>query len=159
MNKIWVELFLGKIGKYIIDFFSRYYLWFTPFIFAYGIFMTLASYNLRRMEKKVDYEVINQAKYLLKKNPEINFINLVEDIFIDWEERIRLYSFFPFLANDFDLWVIKTSPDAAKYLILEDENRIRLILERHNIFFQKENRYKSENLYVNHTRRIFKKKI
>ena len=157
MSKIWLELFLGKIGSYIINFFSKYYVWIIPFIFIYGIFMGLASYNLRRIEKKVNYEIINQTRYLLRKNPKANFISVVENIVLNWNDIIKLYSFFPFVSNEFDLWVTKVSAFKVRELIMRDENRIRLVLERHNIFFEGDKRGVRKNLYLNSNKKIIKK--
>lgn len=158
MSKIWLELFLGKIGSYLINFFSKYSIWVIPFIFAYGIFMGLASYNLRRIEKKVNYEIINQTKYLLRKNPKANFISVVENIVLNWEEIVKLYSFFPYIANEFDLWVTKVRPVKVRELIMGDENRIRLVLERQNIFFIGDRGGIRKNLYLDYTSKIFRKK-
>ena len=158
MSRIWIELFLGKIGKYIIDFFTKYYVWFIPIILIYGVFMTLSSYNLRRMEKKVTSDIIKQAKYLIRRNPKINFVSLVENILIDWDEVVKFYSFFPFIANEFDLWVAKTSPKSLKSFIFGDENKIRVVLKRNNIFFEDNIGTDRKNLYIDLTRRIFKKK-
>jgi len=158
MSRIWIELFLGKIGKYIIDFFSRYYIWFIPVIILYGFFMALASYNLRRMEKKVSSDIIRQAKYLIRRNPDINFIGLVENIVINWEEVVRSYSYFPFIANEFDLWVVRTSPKTLRAFIFGDENKMRVILERNKIFFKELPGSVRKNLYADLTKRIFKKK-
>ncbi|MHB1377190.1 MAG: hypothetical protein ACYCXB_07190 [Candidatus Humimicrobiaceae bacterium] len=157
MSKIWLELFLGKIGSYIINFFSRYYIWIIPFIFIYGIFMGLASYNLRRIEKKVNYEIINQTRYLLRRNPKANFISVVENIVLNWNDIIKLYSFFPFVSNEFDLWVTKVSAFKVRELIMGDENRIRLVLERHNIFFEDDKRGVRKNLYLNTNKKIIKR--
>ncbi len=158
MSRIWVELFLGKIGKYVIDFFSRYYIWFIPLIILYGFFMALSSYNLRRMEKKIANDIIKQAKYLIRRNPEINFISLVENIVINWEEIVRSYSYFPFIANEFDLWVVRTSPKALRAFIFGDENKMRIILERNNIYFKESPGSVRKNLYTDLTRRIFKRR-
>ena len=130
MSKIWLELFLGKIGSYIINFISKYYIWIIPFIFIYGIFLGLASYNLRRIEKKVNYEIINQTRYLLRRNPKANFISVVENIVLNWNDIIKLYSFFPFVSNEFDLWVTKASAFKVRELIMGDENRIRTHVSR-----------------------------
>jgi hypothetical protein len=157
MSKIWLELFLGKIGSYIINFISKYYIWILPFVFVYGIFMSLASYNLRRIEKKVNYEIINQTRYLLRKNPKANFISVVDNIVINWEEIVKLYSFFPYVANEFDFWVTKVKPSKVRELIMGDENRIRLVLERQNIFFEGDRKGIRQNLYLNYTNKIFKK--
>jgi len=157
MSKIWLELFLGKIGSYLINFFSKYYIWIIPFIFIYGIFMGLASYNLRRIEKKVNYEIINQTRYLLRKNPKANFISIVENIVLNWDDIIKLYSFFPYVANEFDLWVMKISSVKVRELIMGDENRIRLVLERHNIFFEGDKRGVRKNLYLDSTKKIIRK--
>lgn len=157
MSKIWLELFLGKIGSYLINFFSKYYIWIIPFIFIYGIFMGLASYNLRRIEKKVNYEIINQTRYLLRKNPKANFISVVENIVLNWEDIIRLYSFFPYVANEFDLWVMKASTVKVRGLIMGDENRIRLVLERQNIFFEGDKRGIRKNLYLDSAKKIVRK--
>ena len=157
MTRIWLELFLGKIGSYLIDFFSKYYVWIIPFIFIYGIFLGLASYNLRRIEKKVNYEIINQTKYLLRKNPKANFISIVENIVLNWEDMVKLYSFFPYVANEFDLWVTKTTAFKVRGLIMGDENRIRLILERHNIFFDGDRRGVRKNLYLDNVKKMIRK--
>ncbi len=157
MSRIWLELFLGKIGSYLIDFFSKYYIWIIPVIFIYGIFLGLASYNLRRIERKVNYEVISQTRYLLRKNPKANFISIVENIVLNWEEMVKLYSFFPYVANDFDLWVTKASAFKVRKLIMDDENRIRLILERHNIFFDGDKRGIRKNLYLDNTKKMMRK--
>ena len=157
MSKIWLELFLGKIGNHIINFFSKYYIWIIPFILIYGIFMGLASYNLRRIEKKINYEIINQTRYLLRRNPKANFISVVENIVLNWDDIVRLYSFFPFVSNEFDLWVSKTSAFKVRDLIMGDENRIRLVLERHNIFFEGDRRGIRKNLYLDSTKKITRK--
>ncbi|MHB1253761.1 MAG: hypothetical protein ACYCZ1_06295 [Candidatus Humimicrobiaceae bacterium] len=157
MSKIWLELFLGKIGSYLIDFFSKYYIWIIPFIFIYGIFLGLASYNLRRIEKKVNYEIINQTRYLLRKNPKANFIGVVENIVLNWEDMVKLYSFFPYVANEFDLWVTKATAVKVRGLIMGDENRIRLVLERHNIFFDGDKRGVRKNLYLDYTKKMIRK--
>jgi len=156
MSKIWLELFLGKIGSYIINFISKYYIWIIPFIFIYGIFFGLASYNLRRIEKKVNYEIINQTRYLLRRNPKANFISVVENIVLNWNDIIKLYSFFPFVSNEFDLWVTKASAFKVRELIMWDENRIRLVLERHNIFFEDDKRGIRKNLYLKSNKKIIK---
>jgi hypothetical protein len=157
MSKIWLELFLGKIGSYLINFFSKYFIWIVPVIFIYGIFMGLASYNLRRIEKKVNYEIINQTRYLLRKNPEANFISIVDNIVLNWDDIIKLYSFFPYVANEFDLWVTKISTVKVRELIMGDENRIRLVLERQNIFFEGDKRGVRKNLYLDSTKKIIRK--
>ena len=156
MSKIWLELFLGKIGSYIINFISKYYIWIIPFIFTYGIFLGLASYNLRRIEKKVNYEIINQTRYLLRRNPKANFISVVENIVLNWNDLIKFYSFFPFVSNEFDLWVTKASAFKVRELIMGDENRIRLVLERHNIFFEDDKRGIRKNLYLKSNKKIIK---
>ena len=156
MSKIWLELFLGKIGSYIINFISKYYILIIPFIFIYGIFFGLASYNLRRIEKKVNYEIINQTRYLLRRNPKANFISVVENIVLNWNDIIKLYSFFPFVSNEFDLWVTKASAFKVRELIMGDENRIRLVLERHNIFFEDDKRGIRKNLYLKSNKKIIK---
>lgn len=156
MSKIWLELFLGKIGSYIINFISKYYIWIIPFIFIYGIFLGLASYNLRRIEKKVNYEIINQTRYLLRRNPKANFISVVENIVLNWNDIIKLYSFFPFVSNEFDLWVTKASAFKVRELIMGDENKIRLVLERHNIFFEDDKRGIRKNLYLKSNKKIIK---
>jgi len=157
MSKIWLELFLGKIGSYIINFISKYYIWIIPFIFIYGIFLGLASYNLRRIEKKVNYEIINQTRYLLRKNPKANFISVVENIVLNWEDMVKFYSFFPYVANEFDLWVTKVNAVKVRGLIMGDENRIRLVLERQNIFFEGDKRGIRKNLYLDSTKKIIRK--
>jgi hypothetical protein len=157
MSKIWLELFLGKIGSYLINFFSKYYIWIIPFIFIYGVFMGLASYNLRRIEKKVNHEIISQTRYLLRKNPKANFISVVENIVLNWNDLVKLYSFFPFVANDYDLWVTKATTVKIRELIMGDENKIRLVLERHNIFFEGDRRGVRRNLYLDFTKKIMKK--
>ena len=53
MSRIWLDVFLGNIGRYIVDFIINYYYFIIPPIIAYGIFLTISSYNLKRIEKSV----------------------------------------------------------------------------------------------------------
>ncbi len=85
MANIWLEIFLGKIGKYIVIFLTRYGLIIAPFVLAYGIFLAVSSYNLKRIEKKVNSEISDQARDIIKKVPDINYIDLVDSIKIPWK--------------------------------------------------------------------------
>ncbi len=157
MSRLWLDLFLGKIGQYVLRAFSDYYMYFIPVIIVYGIFMAISSYNLKRMEKRVNYEIINQAKFILRRNPDISFLSLVQNIVINWDEIIRLYSFFPYISNESELWVSRSIAINLRIIIIQDESRIRLILERNNIIINEENRNIRNNLYLENVKRVFKR--
>ncbi len=61
MSRIWLDVFLGNIGRYIVDFIINYYYFIIPPIIAYGIFLTISSYNLKRIEKSVNYEIVRPS--------------------------------------------------------------------------------------------------
>ena len=72
MFKTWVEIFLGKIGNYIINFIADYYYFIIPPIIIYGIFLTLSSYNFKRIEKRVNRIIIEQARAIIEKERKIS---------------------------------------------------------------------------------------
>ncbi len=158
MSNLWLEIFIGKIGRYISIFISRYFYFMIPFVLAYGIFLALSSYNLKRIEKKANLEILNQAKEVLKKSPDINYVDLVGMIDIPWKKIVKTYSFFPYISQESDLWVSRTDPAQVRDTIMHDEKKIKLILERNGVnkFSKKSNRPK--NLYTEYIHRITRRK-
>jgi len=157
MSEVWLKTFLGDIGKYIVIFLNNYYFYIVIIIIAYGLFMAVSSFNLKRMEKKVYLEIINQSKEILKDNPHINYIDLVGNIKIDWENIIRKYSFFPCITQESSLWVSRTSVFNIRETIIGNERKIRLILERKGIILKEKNSGIRENLYLDYIHKITKK--
>ena len=157
MSEVWLKTFLGGIGKYIVIYLNNYYFYIAIVIIAYGLFMAISSFNLKRMEKKVYREIINQSKKILKDNPYINYIDLVGSIKIDWEDIIRKYSFFPYITQESSLWVSRTSVFNVRESIIQNERKIRLILERKGIILKEKNSGIRENLYLDYIHRITKK--
>ena len=154
MYEVWLDIFLGKIGKYIINFLVSYYYYLIPVVALYGIFLTISSYNLKRIDKKVNLEIINQAKDIIRKNPDIIFLNLKENIDIPWENIVEKNSFFPFISQESDLWVSRTSPSNVHKIIMQNEEKIKLVLERSGTFIFKENKGVRKNLYLDNIHRI-----
>ena len=158
MANTWLEIFLGKVGKYIVIFFSNYYPFIIPLIIAYGIFMVLSSYNFKRIEKKVDLEIINQSKKILKEVPDINYVGLVERIKIPWKKIVKTYSFFPYISLESSLWARKTDAVVVRDTVMQDEKRIRLVLERNGIYSFREKSIGPRNLYIEGIHRITRRK-
>ncbi len=157
MSNLWLEIFLGKVGKYIISFIDSYYIYLVPLILAYGIFMTISSYNLKRMEKRVVVEIVNQARNIIAGNPTINYVDLIDGIEINWEEILKKYSFFPFISQESGLWVNKSNVYNVRENIMHNERKIHLVLERHGIRLLEENQDTGKNLYLEYIHRITKK--
>ena len=114
MSNLWLETFLGKVGKYIIMFVNGDVKYFSNIptililvMLVYGIFMALSSYNLKRIEKRVVREIVRQAKVIIGNNPDINYVNLISKIVIDWQKLIKKYSFFPLISQESGLWINK----------------------------------------------------
>lgn len=158
MTNIWLEAFLGKTGKYIIIFLSRYYYFIIPVIIIYGIFLALSSYNLKRIEKKVNLEIFNQAKSIIEKNPGIIYMDLDDKIKIPWEKIIRDCSFFPYISREADLWVAKTNLFNVRNIIMHDDKKIKMVLERRGINNFREKSNIRKNLYMEYIHRITGKK-
>jgi hypothetical protein len=158
MSKIWLEIFLGKIGTYIIGFIADYYYFIIPPIIAYGIFMTISSYNLKRIEKAVNKEIIKQARAILKRAPDINYVGMVERIVIDWPEIIRKYSFFPYISQELDLWVCRTGLINVRDIIMQNDSKIRLVLGRYGISFTGNPPDFRKNLYTEFIHRLTKRR-
>ena len=157
MSNVWLEIFLGKTGTYVIRFIDSYYFYLIPVIIAYGIFIALASYNLKRIEKKVSAEILDQAREIIKQNPGINYADLIEKINIDWISMIRNRSFFPYITHESGLWVNRTNDINVRKIIMHDYRKIRLTLERHGIFLSDDKPAVRRNLYLEHIHRISKK--
>lgn len=157
MFKVWLEVFLGKIGQYIIIFIEDYYYIIIPVIVVYGIFLTVASYNLKRIEKKVNQEIVRQAKNYIKRNPEINYIDLIDKINIPWEKFIKKYSYFPYFSQESDLWVSRIDIINIRNIIMDNQVKIRLILERSGIHLMGDRPIIRQNLYTEQIHRLTKK--
>jgi len=158
MSNVWLEIFLGKIGKYIMIFLSRYYYYIIPFVLIYGIFLAISSYNLKRIEKKVSLEILNQAKGILEKAPDIIYVDLVERIKIPWEKIIKNYSFFPYISQETDLWVTRANLINIRDIIMHNDRKIKLVLERNGINNFQEKSAIRKNLYTEYIHRISRKK-
>ena len=157
MANLWLDIFLGNVGKYVVKFIDSYYFWFVPAIIAYGIFLTIASYNLKRIEKWVSLEVVRQTKNIIKENPDINYPDLVRKIGINWEDLIKKYSFFPYISAESGLWVNRTNVINVRDAIMANERKIHLTLERQGIFLLEDKRQTRRNLYLEYFQRIIKK--
>lgn len=157
MSNLWLDTFLGLIGRYIIIFIDKYYLYLVPVALAYGIFMTLSSFNLKRVEKGVSKEIIRQSKEVLKEKPNINYADLTMLVRIDWEKIIKKYSFFPFIAQESGLWVRLSSLANIRNQIMQNERKIHLTLERQGIVLLQERRLVRRNLYLDSFHHISKK--
>lgn len=154
MSKVWLDIFLGKIGKYIVNFLVDYYYYLIPAIIIYGIFLTISSYNLRRIEKKVNLEIVNQAGGIIKRKPNISYVNLIMNIKIPWEKIIEKNSFFPFISGESDIWVSRTTPGNVRGIIMQNEEKIKFVLERNGIFISGEEKGIRKNLYLEQIHRI-----
>ena len=164
MSNLWLETFLGKVGKYIIMFVNGDVKYFSavPAILIlvtliYGIFLAIASYNLKRIEKRVVREIIRQAKATIGNNPDINYVNLINKIVIDWQKLIKKYSFFPLISQESGLWVNKTNVINVRENIMHDDRKMHLILGRHGIVLLEDKRQIRRNLYLEYIHRINKK--
>ncbi len=158
MANVWLEIFLGKIGKYMMGFLSRYYYFIIPVVFAYGIFLAISSYNLKRIEKKVNLEILNQAKVIIKNTPGINYVDLVDRIKIPWEKIIKTYSFFPYISQESDLWISRTNILNVRDIIMHNDKKIKLVLERSGINNFREKPTIHRNLYTEYIHRITRRK-
>jgi hypothetical protein len=123
----------------------------------YGIFLAIASYNLKRIEKRVVREIVRHAKVIINNNPNINYINLINKIVIDWQELIKKYSFFPLISQESGLWVSKTNIVNVRETIMRNDRKIHLTLERHGIILLEDRRQLRRNLYLEYIHRINKK--
>ena len=157
MTNLWLDTFLGVIGRDIIVFIDKYYYFLVPPILVYGVFITLSSFNLKRIEKGVSKEIIRQSRELLKEKPNINYADLTTLIQIDWEKIIKKYSFWPFIAKESGLGVNRSSLANIRNRIMQNERKIHLILERYGIVLLEERRLVRRNLYIDSFHHIPKK--
>jgi len=157
MSNVWLENFLGKPGTYIIRFIDSYYFYLIPVILAYGIFIALASYNLKRIEKKVSAEIVYQARQILKQYPGINYTDLIDKIDIDWVDLIKSNSFFPYVTHESGLWVNRSNAINVRDIIMHDYRKIHLTLKRHGIVLSGDEAAIRRNLYLEYIHRITKK--
>ena len=157
MSNLWLDTFLGVIGRYIIILIDKYYYFLVPPILVYGIFITLASFNLKRIERGVAKEIIRQTKEVLKVKPNVNYADLTTLIQIDWEKIIKKYSFWPFIAQESGLGVNRSNLTNIRNRIMQNERKIHLTLERHGIVLLDERRLVKRNLYLDSFQHIPKK--
>ncbi len=153
----WLKIFLGIPGTYVIRFIDSYYLYIVPVIILYGIFISLASYNLKRIEKKVSFEIVSQAKLVLKEYPNINYPDMIDKINIDWVDLIKSNSFFPYVTHESGFWVNKTNVVNVRDIIMHDHRKILLTLQRNGILLSDEKAKIRKNLYLEYIHRITRK--
>ncbi len=158
MFKTWMEIFLGNIGKYIINFIASYYYYIIPPVILYGIFLTISSYNLKRIEKSVNQKIIEQARIIIARDKGINYVGLVDRIIIDWDMIIDKRSFFPYISQESDLWVSRVSRENIRDIIMHNDAKIRLVLERNRIFIIGSEPEIRKNLYTELIHRVTRKK-
>jgi hypothetical protein len=157
VSEVWLNAFLGKIGKYTVTFLVDYYYYLVPVIVVYGIFLTISAYNLKRIDKRVNSEIVNQAKNVIKENPDINYIDFIEKLEIPWEDIVRDCSFFPFISQEISLWVSRTNAYNARKIIMYDKEKIRLVLERSGLFVSEGGNGMRKNLYLDYIHRLTKR--
>ncbi len=157
MSRVWLEAFLGRIGEYIIYYVTQYYIYVIPIIVIYGIFLTLSSYNFKRIEKRVNAEIVRQSEDILNNNPHVSYVTLLEKINIDWEKIIASHSYFPFIAREADFWVKKVYPDTVRKFILDNNVRIKTVLQRSGIYFGEEGKGIRKNFYLDNVHRLTKR--
>ena len=157
MTNLWLDTFLGVIGRYIIILIDNCYYFLVPVVLVYGIFISLASFYLKRMEKRAAREIIRQFKEILKEKPNVNYTDLTTLIQIDWEKIIKKHSFFPFIAQESGLWVRRSNLANIRNRIMQNERKIHLTLERHGIVLLEERRLVRRNLYIDSFQRMSKK--
>jgi hypothetical protein len=158
MFRTWVDIFLGNIGRYIIDFIANYYYFIIPPVIIYGIFLTISSFNFKRIERAVNNIIVKQSKAVIERNREISYVNLVEKIEIDWERIIKEKSFFPYISQESDLWVSRVSKENVRDLIMHNDFRIRLVLERSCIYIIGQQPEIKRNLYMEYIHRLTRRK-
>lgn len=158
MFQTWMEMFLGKIGKYLIDFIASYYYFIIPPVVLYGIFLTISSYNLKRMEKSVNRKIIEQARIIIRKDKGINYVDLAGRINIDWEKIIKRRSIFPCISQESDLWVSRVSKENVREIIMQNDAKIRLVLERNRIFTSSPEQETRKNLYAEFIHKVSRRK-
>ncbi len=158
MFQTWMEMFLGKIGKYLIDFIASYYYFIIPPVILYGIFLTISSYNLKRMEKSVNRKIIEQARAIIARDRGINYVNLAGRIKIDWDKIIERRSFFPYISQESDLWVSRVLKENVREIIMQNDAKIRLVLERNRIFISSPEQETRKNLYTEFIHKVSRRK-
>lgn len=159
MSRFWLETFLGRIGDYILFFFQNYYFYIVALLVIYGIFMAISSYNFKRIERKIDEEMVTQAKQILDRHPGISYVSLAEEINIPWVEIVYQRSFFPYVSREADLWVQRTLANTVRKMIMENSNKLKSVLVRKGIFFEEGDEEARSNLYLDYIHRITKRKL
>ena len=72
---------------------------------------------------------------------------------------IRQSSFFPYISQESDLWVSRTSIENVRDIIMQNDAKIRLVLERNGIFLISSRPEVRKNLYTEFIHRITRRKV
>ncbi|MGM0366513.1 MAG: hypothetical protein ACQEP5_08260 [Actinomycetota bacterium] len=158
MARFWLETFLGRIGNYILDFLQGYYFYIVPILALYGIFLAISSFNFKRIERKIDAEIVRQAEGIIARMPGISYVTLVEKINIPWVDIVYEYSFFPYVSQEADLWVQRTLASTVRKMIMQNNNKIKFILARNGILLEDEDKGIRKNVYLDYVQRLTKRK-
>jgi hypothetical protein len=85
-------------------------------------------------------------------------VELVDHINISWDKIIRQSSFFPYISQESDLWVSRTSIENVRDTIMQNSEKIRLVLERNGLVLLTPQPDVKMNLYTEFIHRITRRK-
>jgi hypothetical protein len=110
MLKLFISFALGPIGLKILNFYIRNSAIINSLVFIYGIFLTFAHVNYKRITQDwFDQVKKGDAK---KKKQKLNY---------DWEQAILMNSKFPFVAGGTSLAPRRTNSENVKYYLSKDK--------------------------------------
>ncbi len=147
-------MFLGEIGDYVLYFLQSFYFYIVGILILYGIFLALSTYNFKRIERRINIEIVNQAKKVFARKPGISYVSLVEEIDIPWIKLVYQRSFFPYVSQDADLWVKRTVASTIRKMIIVNNNKIKSILAKNGILFDEKEDEARENIYLDYVQRL-----
>ena len=81
----------------------------------------------------------------------------MDRIKIDWDKLMERRSFFPYISQESDIWVSKTTLGNVRDIIMHNDAKIRLVLERNGIHIIGERPGVRKNLYTEFIHRVTRK--
>ncbi|MDK2982323.1 MAG: hypothetical protein PWQ55_2670 [Chloroflexota bacterium] len=118
MLKLFISFVLGPFGLKILDFYIRNSALINSLVFIYGIFLTLAHVNYKRITQ--DWSDRIKAGTIKKPEQKEKY---------DWEGAIAEHSRFPFVAGGTSLAPKRTSKENLLFYLERDKSWQKRLLK------------------------------
>lgn len=119
----YMRFFLGIPGQVIFDLAKQYREYIYGFGMVYGVFMTIAAYNYRKiLPYKTKKFMLNKVQEMKQQNSNISHEEMEQVLIDEWKKMINKMPKYMCIVAEKDYWVVW--PDGEKYALKLNIDRL-----------------------------------